>query len=106
MFNRQRLRASFRLIQISGYVEFAVLLSQLFSDNNNIVRHRFERIIAGRCYLIEVAQVEAKRWRANLLKLPGVPAAMMPFYGETPDEAAEHLTVWLVRAHQHQANTV
>ena len=70
------------------------------------MRHSFERIIAGRCYLIEVAQVEAKRWRAHLLKLPGVPAAMMPFYGETPDEAAEHLTMWLDRAHQHRANTV
>jgi hypothetical protein len=28
---------------------------------------------------------------------------MMPFYGETPDEAATHLTDWLDRAHQLQA---
>ena len=69
------------------------------------MRHRFERIIAGRCYLIEVAQVDDKRWRANILKLPGVPAAMMPFYGVTPDEAATNLTDWLERAHQHHANT-
>jgi hypothetical protein len=27
----------------------------------------------------------------------------MPFYGETPDEAATNLTDWLVRAHQLQA---
>jgi len=69
------------------------------------VRQRFERIIAGRNYLIEVAQVDEKRWRANILKLPGVPAAMMPFYGATPDEAAANLTDWLDRAHQHHAST-
>jgi len=64
------------------------------------VLHRFERIIAGRCYLIEVALVEEKRWRAQLQRVPGVPVAMMPFYGTTPDEAATHLTDWLDRAHQ------
>jgi hypothetical protein len=70
------------------------------------VSHRLERIIAGRCYLIEVAKVDDKRWRAHILRVPGVPAAMMPFYGETPDEAAAHLVDWVDRAHQHQANTV
>ena len=69
------------------------------------MRHRFERLIAGRSYLIEVAQVDDKRWRANILKLPGVPAAMMPFYGTTPDEAATNLSDWLARAHQHVAST-
>ena len=69
------------------------------------MRHSFERIIAGRCYLIEVAMVDEKRWRANLLKLPGVPAAMMPFYGTTPDEAATHLTDWLDLAHQVKLNS-
>lgn len=67
---------------------------------------RFERIIAGRCYLIEVTRVAEKRWRAHILKMPGVPTALMPFYGETPDEAAAHLTDWLDRAYQHRANTV
>jgi hypothetical protein len=70
------------------------------------VRHRFERIIAGRCYLIEVTWVAEKRWRAGILRIPGVPTAMMPFYGETPDQAATNLTDWLARAHQHQASTV
>src|SRR3954468_19483012 len=56
------------------------------------VRHSFQRTIAGRCYLIEVAQVDDQRWRAHILKLPGVPAAMMPFYGSTPDEAATNLS--------------
>ena len=67
------------------------------------MQHCFERVIAGRCYLIEVAQVDEKRWRANILKLPGVPAAMMPFYGTTPDEAASNLTDWLDRAHANTA---
>jgi hypothetical protein len=31
---------------------------------------------------------------------------MMPFYGETPDQAATNLSDWLDRAHQHQSNTV
>ncbi len=65
------------------------------------MRHSIERVIAGRSYLIEIARIEEKRWRANIMKLPGIPAAMMPFYGETPDEAAAHLTKWLDRAHQN-----
>ncbi len=77
----------------------------LFKNISDLVRHSFERIVNGRCYLIEVAMVDEKRWRANILKLPGVPAAMMPFYGTTPDEAATNLTDWLGRAHQHKLNT-
>lgn len=70
------------------------------------MRHLFERIIAGRCYLIEVTWVAEKRWRAVIARIPGVPTAMMPFYGETPDQAATNLSDWLDRAHQHQASTV
>ena len=72
----------------------------------NAVRHHFEKIIAGRSYLIEVASVTDKRWRAQIVRVPGVPTALMPFYGETPDEAARHLSEWLIRAYQHVANTV
>jgi predicted RNase H-like HicB family nuclease len=72
----------------------------------NPVRHRFERTIAGRPLAIEVTWVADKRWRAHLVRIPGIPTAMMPFYGETPDEAATNLADWLNRAHQHQANTV
>jgi hypothetical protein len=70
------------------------------------LRHRFERLIAGRTFVIEVTWVADKRWRAHIVRIPGVPAAMMPFYGETPDEAASQLSNWLNRAHQTQANTV
>lgn len=61
--------------------------------------HHFEETIGGRAYLIEVMAV-SDRWRAQLLRSPGVPTAMMPFYGHTPDEAARQLTEWLTLAHQ------
>ena len=40
------------------------------------------------------------RWRAYIVRIPGVPTALMPFYGPTPDEAAGHLRQWLTRAHE------
>jgi hypothetical protein len=70
------------------------------------VRHRLERIIAGRPHVIEVTWISDKRWRAHIVRIPGVPNAMMPFYGETPDEAAANLATWLDRAHQRLPNTV
>ena len=69
------------------------------------MRHRFERIIAGRSLVIEVTWIADKRGRAHIVGIPGVPTAMMPFYGETPDEAATNLSEWLNRAHQYQTNT-
>ena len=62
--------------------------------------HRFEQCIGGRPYLIEVSAVAKGRWRAHIARLPGVPTAMMPFYGSTPDEAAQHLSAWLARAYE------
>jgi hypothetical protein len=61
--------------------------------------HRFEETIAGRAYQIEVTPVN-DRWRAQIRRLPGMPTALMPFYGQTPDEAASQLTRWLTLAHQ------
>jgi len=66
--------------------------------------HRFEESIGGRPYLIEVAAVSPDRWRAYIVRIPGVPTALMPFYGRTPDEAAHNLSAWLARAHA-QAGT-
>jgi hypothetical protein len=64
-------------------------------------------MIGGRCYHIEVARIEDKRWRAHIARLPGMQTAMMPFYGATADEAASQLANWLDRAHQvHQAAKV
>jgi hypothetical protein len=65
--------------------------------------HRFEESIGGRPYLIEVAAVSPDRWRAYIVRIPGVPTALMPFYGRTPDEAAHNLSAWLTRAHEQAA---
>jgi hypothetical protein len=62
--------------------------------------HRFEESIGGRPYLIEVALVSQDRWRAYIVRIPGVPTALMPFYGSTPAAAASLLTEWLSRAHR------
>lgn len=64
---------------------------------------RFQELIAGHCYQIEVTAVSQDRWRADIVRIPGVPTALMPFYGHTPDEAAEHLREWLARAHDRAA---
>lgn len=61
--------------------------------------HRFEEIINGRSYHIEVSAVGRDKWRAQIARVPGGSRALMPFYGSTPDEAAQHLSRWLTLAH-------
>lgn len=61
--------------------------------------HRFEEVINGREYHIEVSSVGADKWRAQIARLPGGSAALMPFYGRTPAEAAHQLSRWLCLAH-------
>ena len=61
--------------------------------------HKYDEIINGREYEIEVASVGAGQWRANIKRTPGGCAAHMPFYGKTPDEAARLLSHWLSIAH-------
>ena len=61
--------------------------------------HRYEEKINGRAYLIEVSNVGAGKWRAQIARLPGGSAALMPFYGNTPDEAARQLSRWLSMIH-------
>ena len=68
--------------------------------------HRFEESIGGRPYLIEVAPVSKDRWRAYIVRIPGVPTALMPFYGETPEAAAGGLLEWLTRAYARASNGV
>jgi hypothetical protein len=57
--------------------------------------HRYEELIAGRTYFIEVSPVSASRWRAQIARRPGMPTSLMPFYGQTPEEAAHELSKWL-----------
>ncbi len=67
--------------------------------------HRFEESIGGRAYTIEVKAVDRDRWRAYIVRLPGVPTALMPFYGPTPADAARELSNWLTRAHERVSKT-
>jgi len=71
------------------------------SVDNTVTRQRFDQVINGRSYHIEVALVDVDRWRAQLIRQHGGPSALMPFYGRTPDEAAEQLSQWLTLAHRH-----
>jgi hypothetical protein len=88
------------LILVTVCVEFNPLQTRL--GIHHVTVHRFEETIGGRAYHIEVMPV-SNRWRAQLCRTPGVPTAMMPFYGETPDEAARHLANWLTLAHGRRA---
>ena len=68
--------------------------------------HRFEETINGRGYQIEVLAIRPDRWRADLVRVTDGPTALMPFYGRTPDEAAQHLVAWLMRAHRVAEDSV
>jgi len=68
--------------------------------------HRFELFMQRTPYEIEVKNVDADRWRAYIVRIPGVPTALMPFYGRTPVEAAHLLCEWLTRAHARAANPI
>lgn len=61
--------------------------------------HHYAEVINGREYNIEVSSVDAGQWRAQIRRTPGGSAALMPFYGRTPDEAAALLSRWLSLAH-------
>jgi hypothetical protein len=61
---------------------------------------RFHETINGRVYNIEASRVRENHWRAQIARVPGMPTALMPFYGKTADEAARQLCDWLTRAHR------
>jgi hypothetical protein len=68
--------------------------------------HRFDQVINGREYHIEVSSVGIDKWRAQIARVPGGSAAMMPFYGKTPVEAAGQLSRWLMIAHGQRQSPV
>jgi hypothetical protein len=70
----------------------------------NVSVHRFEEVVNGREYHIDVSLVGGK-WRAQIARRGGGSGALMPFYGATPDEAAQHLVRWLVIAHGQTTHT-
>jgi hypothetical protein len=77
---------------------------RISADTVTSAVHRFQESIAGRPYLIEVSAVSKDRWRAYIVRLPGVPTALMPFYGTTPADACRQLCEWLTRAHAKASN--
>ena len=81
-----------------------VILVTNSTHSRHSMVHRFEERIGGRAYSIEVRPV-SNRWRAQLTRVPGIPTAMMPFYGNTPDEAAQQLAAWLSQAHSRRTAT-
>jgi hypothetical protein len=88
------------LIAASRQLDYCPLPCSTFITAAHIVNmHRFEEIINGREYRIEVSNVASGKWRAQLARLPGGSAATMPFYGTTPKEAAGQLSRWLALAH-------
>jgi hypothetical protein len=102
-----RLRRSLRLTRRLRRVEsvpFQQASAIAFSTVAPAI-HRFEESIGGQSYLIEARSVDRDRWRAYIVRIPGVPTALMPFYGRTPDEAAKHLSDWLTRAHERVTKT-
>ena len=95
-----RLRATLRLISRLHRVESSLQLSHSTSldrprQHSTVTIHRYEELIAGRTYFIEVSAVDPSRWRAQIARLPGMPTALMPFYGPTPEDAARELSKWL-----------
>jgi hypothetical protein len=96
------LRARLRLTAIHACVES--LDSHFPRFGKGVTVHRFEETIGGRTYHIEVTLV-SDRWRAQIRRIPGMPTALMPFYGQTPDEAARQLSQWLLLANRRQAVT-
>jgi hypothetical protein len=91
----KRFRSPFRLIEACASSRMTRLHRRYVPVNP----HRFEEVINGREFLIEVSAVGGNRWRAHLVRVPGGSTALMPFYGTTPQEAARLLSEWLARAH-------
>ena len=106
-FCGRRLRVSLRLTPIANDVEFrGSPFDRQSTGVDTVTVHRFDEIINGQRYAIEVMLVHKDRWRAYLVRVPGGPTALMPFYGATPQEAAEQLSHWLSLAHHAATNSV
>jgi hypothetical protein len=95
-----RLRFSFRLNARIGPLQSHLVPTSptLIQQDARQDVHRFEEVINGREYQIEVSSVGLGQWRAQIARRPGGSAALMPFYGKTPDEAASQLSRWLALA--------
>jgi hypothetical protein len=104
--SRPTLRLWLRLRDGRARVELHAVHPVVTVRSSAVLVHRFERIINGREYLIEVSPVASDKWRAQIVRRYGGPTALMPFYGATPDEAARQLGAWLCLAHRNGPNSV
>ena len=100
------LRADFRLIDLCHCLQCATCRPRHPTSAAPSERqpgrpvHYSDEVIDGRTYHIEVSRVSQDRWRAHVVRTPGVPTAMMPFYGPTAGEAARQVSAWLTLAHK------
>src|SRR5262245_56311700 len=76
-----RFREALRLCAAPRRVQFRLPVIRSDTDTVAVAAHRFEESIGGCRYVIEVASVADDRWRACIVRRPGVPTALMPFYG-------------------------
>ena len=90
-----RLRHSLRLRHPAASIECDIAVTV----------QQFAETINGREYRIEVSAV-GNQYRAQIAKAPGGSRAMMPFYGNTPEEARQHLSRWLTLNHARPASQV
>lgn len=81
----------------SGFPE--AQCNRIHRDSRRSVQ-RIEQHINGRLYYIELSQVQRQRWRAHVVTAQGAPTALMPFYDDTADAAAQRLAEWLSRLHR------
>ena len=90
-------RLALRLIEKARSIESTLLLVDTTRRAMSGSAQQYEEVIGGRTVRIEVSPVTGTplRWRAQLQRAAGGPSAMMPFYGQTPDEAVQSLSRWL-----------
>ena len=100
-------RHFFRLTRFGERIEsVSHFLGQVITIFIAVIVQRFEEVINGREYEIEVSRVNGTTWCAKLGSVQGGASALMPFYGDTPDEAAQQLTNWLTLAHRNAQKSV
>ena len=82
----------------AGVIRICALLVHTPTPKTLVTPIRITQTIHGRSYVIEVRAVAQDRWRAQITRTPTGMTSLMPFYGTTPDEAAQQLAGWLTRA--------
>src|SRR5262249_38516023 len=74
-----RFRGALRLCRAHTCIESHAFPSEFYATPTPVSSavHRYEQSIAGRPYLIEVVEVARDRWRAYIVRIPGVPSELI-----------------------------